>query len=93
MIKIVRLVLELENSYKGFSVKDSVKNTFNKYDIKDLKNVLGMLCQLELYDFINDSKVFTMVNRLELQKLKELKENKQVVFGDFNDITLTLDNA
>jgi hypothetical protein len=92
MIKIVRLLLELENSYKSFSIKDSVKNTFNKYTIKDLENVLGMLCQLELYDFINDSKVFTMVNKLELQKLKELKENKQVVFGVYNDITLTLDN-
>ena len=93
MIKIVRLLLELENSYKSFSVKDSVKNTFNKYTIKDLENVLGMLCQLELYDFVNDSKVFTMVNKLELQKLKELKENKQVVFGVYNDIILTLDNA
>jgi hypothetical protein len=93
MIKIVRLLLELENSYKSFSIKDSVKNTFNKYTIKDLENVLGMLCQLELYDFINDSKVFTMVNKLELQKLKELKENKQVVFGVYNEITLMLDNA
>jgi hypothetical protein len=93
MIKIVRLLLELEKNYKSFSVKDSVKNTFNKYTIKDLENVLGMLCQLELYDFVNDSKVFTMVNKLELQKLKELKENKQVVFGVYNDIILTLDNA
>jgi hypothetical protein len=93
MIKIVRLLLELEKNYKSFSVKDSVKNTFNKYTIKDLENVLGMLCQLELYDFVNDSKVFTMVNKLELQKLKELKENKQVVFGIYNDIILTLDNA
>jgi hypothetical protein len=92
MIKIVRLLLELEKNYKSFSVKDSVKNTFNKYTIKDLENVLGMLCQLELYDFVNDSKVFTMVNKLELQKLKELKENKQVVFGVYNDIILTLDN-
>jgi hypothetical protein len=93
MIKIVRLLLELENSYKSFSIKDSVKNTFNKYTIKDLENVLGMLCQLELYDFINDSKRFTMVNKLELQKLKELQANKQVVFGSYNEITLMLDNA
>jgi hypothetical protein len=93
MIKIVRLLLELEKNYKSFSIKDSVKNTFNKYTIKDLENVLGMLCQLELYNFVNDSKVFTMVNKLELQKLKELKENKQVVFGVYNDIILTLDNA
>jgi hypothetical protein len=93
MIKIVRLLLELENSYKSFSVKDSVKNTFNQYQIKDLENVLGMLSQLELYNFINDSKRFTMLNKLELQKLKELQVNKQVVFGSYNEITLMLDNA
>jgi hypothetical protein len=90
MIKIIRLLNELEKSYQVFSVKDSIKNTFNQYTIKELENVLGMLVQLQLYNFRDSEKYFSMINKLELENLRALKEHNKVFFGDYGEITLSL---
>jgi hypothetical protein len=90
MIKIVRLLLELEKNYQVFSIKNSIKNTFNQYTIKELENVLGMLVQLQLYNFRDSEKYFSMINKLELENLRALKKHNKVFFGDYGEITLSL---